>query len=460
MELLPRPQERRFFLGGDGENVSVNVHRRRSLKAEFHHPLIFLFLNFTLLSLEELAKMDSSLLKDIQNGKKLRKAVTNDRSAPQIGNVKSSGPSSSGSMARPPIPGLGKASSGIAGSAASVASSSMGGTGGGGGPPQLGGLFANGMPTLRKTRGAAVATGRGDDNTSSTFITPAPPRSPMAPPVVSKSPHTLPRSFKSPPPIPGRGAPAVPPPPPPPPPAAGGGPPPPPPPPPPPHPVGGATPPFPKSLGVPLPQGNRARSSSSPQRAIPPTPPRAVPPPPPPSGSTSPARPLPSAPAIPGRASPSRAVPRVPSPIKPAGLGVPPPLPPGRGRSSSTSSAGPPPSTPPPPPPPPPPPQAPIAPHAPSPRPAPPPAFNRSPVPAPPPPAVSSGWKLSLSKRVSAVPSKAPLEPPATEGGGKFTFRSMSELPRPRTFRQHVRRIYPSGESRGNAYPLDFSAIH
>lgn len=30
-----------------------------------------------------------------------------------------------------------------------------------GGGPQLGGLFANGMPTLRKTRGAAVDTGRG-----------------------------------------------------------------------------------------------------------------------------------------------------------------------------------------------------------------------------------------------------------------------------------------------------------
>lgn len=116
--------------------------------------------------------MDSSLLKDIQNGKKLRKAVTNDRSAPMVGSkqcgsrksllekkltllvadAKSSGPSSSGpSIARPPVPGGGAST----GSAAAAAAPSLGGG------PQLGGLFANGMPTLRKTRGAAVSTGRG-----------------------------------------------------------------------------------------------------------------------------------------------------------------------------------------------------------------------------------------------------------------------------------------------------------
>lgn len=31
----------------------------------------------------------------------------------------------------------------------------------------------------------------------------------------------------------------------------------------------------------------------------------------------------------------------------------------------------------------------------------------------------------------------------------------MSELPKPRAFRQHVRRVYPSGETRGNGKQKD-----
>ena len=64
-------------------------------------------------------------------------------------------------MARPPIPSRGGGgSSGNSGSVASAASASTPSLGGG---PQLGGLFANGMPTLRKTRGA-VPTGRGQSS--------------------------------------------------------------------------------------------------------------------------------------------------------------------------------------------------------------------------------------------------------------------------------------------------------
>lgn len=59
-----------------------------------------------------------------------------------------------GGMARPPIPGgsFGAPSSQHTASAPPVSAPAA---------PQLGGLFTNGMPTLRKTRGAAVDTGRG-----------------------------------------------------------------------------------------------------------------------------------------------------------------------------------------------------------------------------------------------------------------------------------------------------------
>lgn len=61
-------------------------------------------------------------------------------------------------MARPPIPSMGAPSMPHMSHTASAPPAASASVPAG---PQLGGLFANGMPSLRKTRGAAVNTGRG-----------------------------------------------------------------------------------------------------------------------------------------------------------------------------------------------------------------------------------------------------------------------------------------------------------
>lgn len=86
----------------------------------------------------------ADLLKQIQAGRSLKKAVTNDRSVPQIEGKKAGGGAGGrigggaglGPIAAPSIPGR-----------SNGAPSTL--TGGTGGPPQLGGLFAGGMPKLK-----------------------------------------------------------------------------------------------------------------------------------------------------------------------------------------------------------------------------------------------------------------------------------------------------------------------
>ena len=76
----------------------------------------------------------SELLKQIQAGKSLKKAVTNDRSAPAVGGSK----------------GGGRGTIGAAGQSAPTITSAGAGAGvGSAGPPQIGGLFAGGIPKLK-----------------------------------------------------------------------------------------------------------------------------------------------------------------------------------------------------------------------------------------------------------------------------------------------------------------------
>jgi len=90
------------------------------------------------------------LLKQIQRGAQLKKTVTNDRSAPIVGNNKNSSAGGGAPVSR----GVAQNSGHDAGPAP--------------GPlPGIGGLFSGGMPTLKKTVGG-VKTGRSQNGTAGT----------------------------------------------------------------------------------------------------------------------------------------------------------------------------------------------------------------------------------------------------------------------------------------------------
>lgn len=106
-----------------------------------------------------------ALLSDISKGRTLRKAVTNDRSAPVVGKVSGgSGPMPIGGA--PPVPGMAKPPGGfgappVPGGNRARSDSNQGNDSAVSGmeqPPQLGGIFAGGMPKLKK-RGGGVDTG-------------------------------------------------------------------------------------------------------------------------------------------------------------------------------------------------------------------------------------------------------------------------------------------------------------
>lgn len=107
-----------------------------------------------------------ALLSDIHKGRPLKKAVTNDRSAPIVSGKGSGGPGPSPLGGAPPVPGMSKSPGGLAPPVPGNRARSNSEQAGRDAPaapavepgPQLGGLFAGGIPKLRKT-GVGVDTG-------------------------------------------------------------------------------------------------------------------------------------------------------------------------------------------------------------------------------------------------------------------------------------------------------------
>ncbi|KAI4174762.1 MAG: hypothetical protein LQ343_002133 [Gyalolechia ehrenbergii] len=148
------------------------------------------------------AKDRGALLTDITKGAKLKKAVTNDRSAPQVG--KASGSSGGPPVGAPPIPGLPKPPAGLAppvpGDKGLNRGRSNSDASGGGvdantvpSAPQLGGIFAGvGMPKLKKT-GGGVDTGASRDSSYASDPETSRPSGPKPPLSSAPKPPTVPK---------------------------------------------------------------------------------------------------------------------------------------------------------------------------------------------------------------------------------------------------------------------------
>uniref|UniRef100_A0A8B9QL01 WAS/WASL interacting protein family member 1 n=1 Tax=Apteryx owenii TaxID=8824 RepID=A0A8B9QL01_APTOW len=290
----------------------------------------------------------NALLSDITKGKKLKKTVTNDRSAPILDKPK--GPGGGGG-------GFGGGGGGSGGSGGFGGGGGGGSSFGGGGPPGLGGLFQAGMPKLRSTasRDADAGGSRppvlppgGRSAAAKPFSPPSGPARFPGPPSGQRSAAPEPQRNRLPPPRPDFGS------------KPDGGPPPVPNT---PRPVasslhnrgsppgpgvsrqpslGPTPPPFPGSrnaaFGGSVRQSNP--SSSSPFSSRPPLPPTVrvldscltpgpLPPPPPLSRNGSTSRALPATPQLPSRAGleSQRGGPRPPLPPDRPGTGAPPPPP-------------------------------------------------------------------------------------------------------------------------------------
>ncbi|RMD40524.1 hypothetical protein DV735_g4590, partial [Chaetothyriales sp. CBS 134920] len=136
-----------------------------------------------------------ALLSDITKGRKLKSTVTNDRSAPILDKNSGSGSGGAPVGRAPPVPGL-KAPAAPTGLAPTVpggnnrarSSSDAGGQSSdvtARRPPQLGGLFAGGMPKLRRTSGGVDTGADGPHSDSETARPPLgiQPPSNRAPPI-------------------------------------------------------------------------------------------------------------------------------------------------------------------------------------------------------------------------------------------------------------------------------------
>ncbi|KAH6608675.1 hypothetical protein Trco_002021 [Trichoderma cornu-damae] len=419
----------------------------------------------------------NALFADIHKGKALKKAVTNDRSAPAVGKTSSSsGPAIGGA---PPVPGL------ALGGAPPVPGFALGGA-----PPvpslalappvpgnrarsnsdhnaaqqemrpadsapQLAGFFIGGMPKLKK-RGGNIDTGAVSEASFASDTDKAPSHSaPHVPTFAAPKPPA-----DAAPAIPGRGPPVPPP---------------------------GAAAALKKTKGPPPPIGKKppplptSRKPSS--RATPPPP--APPPPAPASAAPVPAAatpapaPPPPPPPPPASSAPVPFAPPPPPPPPPPAAAFVPVLP---GAPPPPPSVAPPPPSPssapraqPPPPPPPAPPGA-----APSPPPAPPapPVSATSPPNGPPPPRARgsslrhtmldpSTFTLTANGGGSTVslPSKTSNHSPSPSHGGgriiindtRWHFKDESVFPKPRDFVGGVRR-YRAG--RGSSVPLDLAVLN